>query len=290
VSESLTYIKHIFDGGTCKNLAEIFEIKHYTPDFTFGPHSHENIEMNYVHTGKCYLKIDGKVIPFKKGDCMILYPNIHHFFFTTKERAVLVQLEFKLGIFPQMAPVLELEKNLLFLYQLLTNSQQVIKISNNDEINRVIQKAVKELNEKKRNYRIITRLYFAELFILISRELDKKLKFTGLKINPKAEALLQHIQNNYYQNIDLEQFALKMGVSSRHLRKLFKLNFGISPVSYLLEFRINKALELLNDPKLNVKEVAFETGFTTPQYFSKKFREITGMSPRKYKKSLFRKI
>ncbi|HDR50184.1 MAG TPA: AraC family transcriptional regulator [Mariniphaga anaerophila] len=221
---------------------------------------------------------------------MILYPNIHHFFFTTKERAVLVQLEFKLGIFPQMAPVLELEKNLLFLYQLLTNSQQVIKISNNDEINRVIQKAVKELNEKKRNYRIITRLYFAELFILISRELDKKLKFTGLKINPKAEALLQHIQNNYYQNIDLEQFALKMGVSSRHLRKLFKLNFGISPVSYLLEFRINKALELLNDPKLNVKEVAFETGFTTPQYFSKKFREITGMSPRKYKKSLFRKI
>ena len=55
-----SYIKQIFDEGKVRNLAEIFEIKHYPKNFTFGPHRHVNIEINYVRSGKCYLKIDEK--------------------------------------------------------------------------------------------------------------------------------------------------------------------------------------------------------------------------------------
>lgn len=290
MEQSLTYIKNILDNGNSQNLAEIFEIKYYQPNFTFGPHSHENVEINYVKTGKCHLKIDGKVISFTRGDCMILYPNVEHYFFTNKEKAILVQLEFRLNIFPHMTPDPELKQNLLFLYQLLTHSQKVIKIRNNAEMNQLIDKAVRELNEKKQNFGILTRLYFAELFVLISRELDKKLNFVSKNIDPHTEAMLQYIQTNFYQEVQFEQFAKETGVSSRYLRKNFKEKMGISPVNYLLEYRINKALELFKGQSLTIKEIAFETGFATQQYFSKKFKEITGLSPNEYKTSLFRKV
>ena len=290
MKSKLAYIRDLFEWGNYQNLAEIFEIKHYRSHFTFGPHRHENVEMNYVRSGKCYLKIDKKIIPFQKGDCMILYPGVKHYFFTTTERAVLVQLEFKMNIFPQISPDLELKHDLLFLYQLLTHSQKLIKIRNNIEMNRIINKAVRELNDKKSNFEILTRLYLAELFVLISRELDKQLDFDNKQNDQQVEAILQYIHLNYNQKVQFEQFSKNIGVSSRYLRLNFKNKIGICPVSYLLEYRISKALEFIKDQSLSIKEIAYDTGFTSQQYFSKKFKESIGITPNVYRNNLFRKV
>ncbi|MEN8116238.1 MAG: AraC family transcriptional regulator [Bacteroidota bacterium] len=290
MKSKFAYIKNLFEWGNYQNLAEIFEIKHYQKYFTFGPHSHENVEINYVRSGKCYLEIGDKVIPFSKGDCMILYPDVNHYFFTTTENAVLVQLEFKMGIFPQMKPNLELKHDLLFLYQLLTHSQKLIKIRNNIVMNRLINKAVRELNDKKPNFEILTRLYLAELFVLISRELDNQLDFADKQNDQQTEAILQYIHTNYNHKINLEDFSKNMGVSSRYLRMNFKKKIGICPVAYLLEYRINKALELIKDQSLSIKEIAFDTGFTSQQYFSKKFKEYIGITPVDYRNNIFRKV
>lgn len=290
MESNLTYIKNIFDEGSDQTLAKIFEIKHYQNNFSFGPHYHENVEINYVRSGKCYLKIEDKVIYFQKGDCMILYPNIEHYFFTTKEKAVLVQLEFNLDIFPQMSPNPELKKQLLFLYQLLTHSQKLVKIRNNIEMNRIINKVVRELNDKKPNFNLLTRLYLAELFILISRELDKQLDFANKKNDQHTEVILQYIHANYNQKIQFENLAKNLGISSRYLRSNFKKKMGVNPITYLIEFRINKALELFKDQSLSIKEIAFDTGFISQQYFSKKFKESTGITPINYRNSLFRKV
>ncbi len=290
MESNIKYIRNIFNDGAYHNLAEIFEIKHYKSNFSFGPHAHKNVEINYVRSGKCYVKIDEKVISFQKGDCMILYPDVEHYFFTTKEKAVLVQLEFRLDIFPQMSPNPELKQNLLFLYQLFTHSQKLIKIRNNIEMNRLINKAVRELNDKKPNFEILTRLYFAELFVLISRELDKQLDFINRQNNPQTEIVLQHIHSNFNQKIQFEKLARQLGVSSRYLRSNFKKSIGISPVSYLMEYRINRALELFKDQSLSIKEIAFDTGFVTQQYFSKIFKTSVGITPKEYRNSLFRKV
>lgn len=291
MKSKLDYIRNIFDANTdYQNLAEIFEIKHYQKNFSFGPHSHKNIEINYVRNGKCHLKIDDKIVTFQKGDCMILYPNVKHYFFTTEEKAVLIQLEFRFDIFPQMTPDLALKQNFLFLYQLLTHSQKLIKIRNNTEMNRIINKAVRELNDKRTNFEILTRLYFAELFILISRELDKQLAFENRKSNLLTEITLQYIHSNYNQKVEFEKLAKNSGVSSRYLRMNFKKSIGVSPVAYLVEYRINRAVELLKDQSLSIKEIAFDTGFVTQQYFSKRFKENIGITPNEYRNTLFRKM
>lgn len=48
--------------------SQIFEVKHYPPWYTFGPHHHANIEINFVRQGRCYLKFDQEVVAYDKDD------------------------------------------------------------------------------------------------------------------------------------------------------------------------------------------------------------------------------
>ena len=57
---------------------------------------------------------------------------------------------------------------------------------------------------------------------------------------------------------------------------------GKSPNSFLKEYRLNKALALLDRQVSNISEIAYETGFSSPTYFSKCFYEAYGVLPSKY--------
>lgn len=72
-----------------------------------------------------------------------------------------------------------------------------------------------------------------------------------------------------------------MGYSK--FRKLFKSETGYSPHQYHLNLRINKAKELLQTTELNIKEIAYQTGFESEFYFSKLFRKKSGISPTDYR-------
>ena len=68
-------------------------------------------------------------------------------------------------------------------------------------------------------------------------------------------------------------------LSVTHFGRLFKRCFDISPMPYLLRMRLSRARSLLERTELNVKEIAFATGFSDPLYFSRQFRKIHGMPP-----------
>lgn len=69
--------------------------------------------------------------------------------------------------------------------------------------------------------------------------------------------------------------------TSQTYRKVKKLT-GKSPNAFLREFRLNKALDLLHRQTGNISEVAYETGFSSPAYFTRCFSETFGILPSKY--------
>lgn len=66
---------------------------------------------------------------------------------------------------------------------------------------------------------------------------------------------------------------------------LFKNDMGISPSKYLLEFRIERACVLLETSNCPINQIAQYTGFNSETYFSRKFKEIMGTSPKEYRKN-----
>lgn len=80
-------------------------------------------------------------------------------------------------------------------------------------------------------------------------------------------------------NLKVDDFSKPVGYSKSQLyRKITSLT-GISPNMFIKEYRLHEALTLLNKNAGNVSEIAFETGFTSPSYFSKCFQKKYGLSP-----------
>jgi len=82
--------------------------------------------------------------------------------------------------------------------------------------------------------------------------------------------------------IKAEDFYGKLGLSKSQLYRKMTALIGKSPNTFLKEYRLNKALKLLNKQQGNISEIAFETGFNSPSYFSKCFQKKYNISPSEY--------
>jgi AraC-like DNA-binding protein len=73
-----------------------------------------------------------------------------------------------------------------------------------------------------------------------------------------------------------------MGCSKSRLYRKMILLTGKSPNTFIKEYRLNEALKLLSKNAGNISEIAFETGFSSPSYFSKCFKRKFGVLPAIY--------
>jgi AraC-like DNA-binding protein len=94
-----------------------------------------------------------------------------------------------------------------------------------------------------------------------------------------VDAALAHMQMRFHEVLPMGELARATGCSRARLFALFKESTGLTPNDYLQRLRVNKASELLADSKRTVTDVAFATGFSSSQYFSKVFRKYLGRSP-----------
>lgn len=83
-------------------------------------------------------------------------------------------------------------------------------------------------------------------------------------------------------NISVEKLSEELNISRVHLYRKIKEISGLTPVDYLRNFRLSKAVELLDKRRSSVSEVAYQTGFSSPAYFSKCFKDVFNMTPSEY--------
>lgn len=96
--------------------------------------------------------------------------------------------------------------------------------------------------------------------------------------------VLQSIEENI-QNSDfkIDDLAEAMSMSRTVFYRKVKSLMGVSPVDFVKTMRIKRAAQLLEQDEYTVSEVGYMSGFTTPQYFSRVFKEAMGCTPKEYK-------
>lgn len=87
------------------------------------------------------------------------------------------------------------------------------------------------------------------------------------------------------EEVDLEVLARELGISYSSFRREFKRETGIPPRQYLLGIRINRAKALLTGTDRTAADISNAIGFSSPGYFGRYFKQITGMSPRRFRES-----
>lgn len=109
----------------------------------------------------------------------------------------------------------------------------------------------------------------------------------GIPTERLALSVREYLEKNYRQEITMESLSEQFHFSESYIARLFRTEFGVPPVKYLLRLRIEKAQALiLENPDMSFGAIAEAVGYEDQHYFSRLFRLSTGMSPSKYKGSL----
>ncbi|WP_282938302.1 AraC family transcriptional regulator [Paenibacillus sp. RC67] len=104
-----------------------------------------------------------------------------------------------------------------------------------------------------------------------------------------VQQALQYLSTQYAEPITIELMAETLGYNRAYLSTLFKKHTGLTPVTFLLQLRTDKARLLLRErQELTVEQIASSVGFQDPLYFSKQFKRLYGMSPTDYRHAMKR--
>ncbi|WP_027718608.1 helix-turn-helix domain-containing protein [Desulfovirgula thermocuniculi] len=110
-------------------------------------------------------------------------------------------------------------------------------------------------------------------------------RLTGMRSQVVKRAL-EYINRHYAHPISLHDVASSVGLSSCYFSYLFKKEVGQKFIDYLSHLRIEKAKQLLLTTTMSVAEIAHRVGYHDPNYFSKVFKNLTGVPPKQFKNQI----
>jgi len=275
------------------NVCKINRMKQisHDNDLTEIEHHHDFIEIVFVTKGKGTQVISNNEYEVSEGDIFILQGFQNHYF-KDASRVEIVNLMFDpvknpnlvsqdvktIGGYPALFILEPRYRNRMHFKNMLhLNSVDLAKSEY------ILNGMLHELIHKEPGYELFLKNKLEEIIIFLSR------KYSQISI-PKAKSLVRigkaiaFIENNYQNNIYIQQLAEMSFMSIRNFQRIFKDSIGLSPNDYLLDLRIQYASKLLTETDSAIYEVSGQVGIPDWFYFSKAFKRKFGVSPLKYRK------
>ena len=114
------------------------------------------------------------------------------------------------------------------------------------------------------------------------------LKKYSLENTPATSGMMneaiEYINNNITKSLTIDEICSKIHISKYHLCRQFKITTGTTIMKYILKTRIVLAKNMLSNQALSITEISNRCGFSSVAYFSRVFKEDTGMNPLNFKK------
>ena len=127
--------------------------------------------------------------------------------------------------------------------------------------------------------------FLAEFYKLLSFLLSQanKNKLPLINADNYVDSAVTYIKNNYNDGeLNVTTLSQSLGIGRSYFSVIFTEKMGVSPVEYIMQYRINQAKILLEQGN-TVTDTAFNTGFNSSANFSYQFKRMTGISPVKYR-------
>ena len=168
----------------------------------------------------------------------------------------------------------------------ITDNKKVFYCGSSLDNQNLFRKMINELQMSKENYAEMLEMYLRQIFITMQRAFIGTIKKEKARVVDKIEKATVYFNENYSQEINIDEYAEQMNVSVSWFIRNFRESTGLTPMQYILSKRIYNAEILLQDPSYNVSEISRVVGYDNPLYFSRIFKKAKGLSPSEYRKSL----
>ena len=154
---------------------------------------------------------------------------------------------------------------------------------NNIELAGTINKLIKECMGTSITKDAIADITLQELIIrIIQTQTVKKFEDEIIDVTSPITSSINFIRDNIRESINLKQLSGKACMSTTSFYRSFKRELGMSPIEFILNEKIKYAKKLLSNPKINITEVSYATGFEDCNYFIRLFKKHEGVTPKQY--------
>lgn len=155
---------------------------------------------------------------------------------------------------------------------------------NNVELAGIINKLIKECMSSSITKDVIADLALQELIIrLVQTQTTQVVNSPKLdRFNSPINPAIEYIKTNFRERINLRDLSEKACMSTSSFYRYFKRELGMSPIEFILTEKINYAKKMLSNPRINVSEVSYATGFEDCNYFIRLFKKHEGVTPKQY--------
>jgi AraC-like DNA-binding protein len=257
----------------------------YQPHWRLAQHKHEYFQMIYFVSGSGCISLGEQEHRITPGSLLLVKPRRLHGLSPSSQVKTL-DIKF-------LVKDASLRKLLLCASDLLDETDAGIAD--------LFERIRNEGERKGHLYRELCNLFLAELLICYLRSDNTQPEVSSneqiehaLSNDPIVQQAAQFIREHHAEDCSLLAVARVVGRSDRHVRQHFKDALGVSPRRYLLQYRIQKAQELIEYSDYPFKEIAAKVGFKTIHHFARAFHEACGETPggwrRKYQAGICKDV
>lgn len=240
--------------------------------YSFGPAIRDHYLIHYVEKGKGIFKVRGKTYELSEGEGFLICPNEVTFYRADYDEP---WSYFWVGFHGTRA------ESYLFRANLTQNSP-IFKTENNSMVLNNFRQMIKTKTlTKSREIHLLGHLYifFAQL---IEASTETKEFHDYNRKEYYVIKVVEYIEKNYSRKISVCEMADYIGLDRSYLTNLFKQFLNVSPKEFLIQYRIEKACELMKNTDLSIGNISRSVGYEDQLAFSKIFKKIKGQSPSKF--------
>lgn len=249
-------------------------------------HSHDHLELAFMMSGNGKYRIDGTVYGVKEGDLLILNPGVRHQGLVTDTANALTEFfvgaaDIQFKDLPENA--LPLPKEGPIIHTTGEFRQKLLKICASMEAENAVC---------WQGRYFMLKAYLMQMLLLIVRQqsepVELKTGYAFESVNKKyvVEQIISYFEDHYAEKISLDRIAENMYLSPFYVSRIFKSEIGDTPIRYLINIRLERAMELLqSDFAGSIQDVAGQVGYEDAYHFSKLFKKRYGYPPSKVRKA-----
>ena len=141
---------------------------------------------------------------------------------------------------------------------------------------------IDEINALRPGYEQLAAARLAQMIALCGRYLLAQATSDKGDKQLRVYDSMEHIRENYRQDISISALAERAGMSLNHFSLIFKQTVGMSPQQYLTDYRLQQAIRLLCYGNMRIQDIALEIGYEDPMYFSRVFKKHILVSPSEF--------
>lgn len=279
-------VKH----GTSEFQLQLYrDVEYYENGQIFYNHWHEEAEIIYILAGEMELVVNGVSIFAKKNTTILIPPNLLHGAYQYQDRkcrfsSIVFHTDF---ISSKMNDCIQEKQLNPFFDDTFLTSYVLSSFDRSSEIVEKLLRSFEDCYIEEHPYRelLLKGYLFQILFYLLQREEKYSVKSTSDYVNEeRKKKILNFIDENYSAPLTLLDLSESISLSKEQFCRFFKHSFRSTPINYLNQYRIDRAMILLRETSLSIIDIAFSVGFESSNYFSIAFKKATNMTPTQFRK------